>query len=138
MENITTNILLAAVTAFLTFWGLIDKFFIKPKIELLELTIEQNKKHGEERCSNVETFCQNTISNLQTLIEEKIKKIENEDKIHYEKNVVQLNQLQKSLDNVDSTMKDMTALLATNTAFLRILQDNLNISIGESSNVIKK
>ena len=74
MEQITTNILLATVTAFLTFWGLIDKFFIKTKIELLELTIEQIKKHSEERCSNVEIFCKNTNSNLQTIIEEKIKK----------------------------------------------------------------
>lgn len=43
MEQITTNILLAAVTTFLTFWGLIDKFFIKSRIEVLSLTIQQIK-----------------------------------------------------------------------------------------------
>ena len=126
MEQITTNIVLAVCSSFLTFWGLIDKFFIKPKIQLLEGKISNLEQAYEER-----------INSLKQLAEEKIAKIEYNDKVHYEQNAVQLVQLQKSIDNVNNTMKDVTALLATNTAFLRLLQDNLQISIGEGLNARK-
>ena len=126
MEQITTNIVLAVCSSFLTFWGLIDKFFIKPKIQLLEGKISNLEQAYEER-----------INSLKQLAEEKIAKIEYNDKVHYEQNAIQLVQLQKSIDNVNNTMKDVTALLATNTAFLRLLQDNLQISIGEGINAKK-
>ena len=126
MEQITTNIVLAVCSSFLTFWGLIDKFFIKPKIQLLEGKISNLEQAYEER-----------INSLKQLAEEKIAKIEYNDKVHYEQNAIQLVQLQKSIDNVNNTMKDVTALLATNTAFLRLLQDNLQISIGEGLNARK-
>ena len=126
MEQITTNIVFAVCSSFLTFWGLIDKFFIKPKIQFLEGKISNLEQAYEER-----------INSLKQLAEEKIAKIEYNDKVHYEQNAVQLVQLQKSIDNVNNTMKDVTALLATNTAFLRLLQDNLQISIGEGINAKK-
>ena len=126
MEHITINIVLAVLSSFLTFWGLIDKFFIKPKIQLLEGKISNLEQAYEER-----------INSLKQLAEEKIAKIEHNDKVHYEQNAIQLMQLQKSIDNVNNTMKDVTALLATNTAFLRILQDNLQITIGEGLNARK-
>ena len=126
MEQITVNILLAVLSSFLTFWGLIDKFFIKPEIQLLEGKISNLEQAYEER-----------INSLKQLAEEKIAKIEHNDKVHYEQNAIQLVQLQKSIDNVNNTMKDVTALLATNTAFLRILQDNLQITIGEGLNARK-
>lgn len=126
MEQITVNILLAVLSSFLTFWGLIDKFFIRPKIQLLEGKISNLEQAYEER-----------INSLKQLAEEKISKIEHNDKVHYEQNAIQLVQLQKSIDNVNNTMKDVTALLATNTAFLRILQDNLQITIGEGLNARK-
>lgn len=126
MEHITINIVLAVLSSFLTFWGLIDKFFIRPKIQLLEGKISNLEQAYEER-----------INSLKQLAEEKIAKIEHNDKVHYEQNAIQLVQLQKSIDNVNNTMKDVTALLATNTAFLRILQDNLQITIGEGLNARK-
>lgn len=126
MEHITINIVLAVLSSFLTFWGLIDKFFIRPKIQLLEGKISNLEQAYEER-----------INSLKQLAEEKIAKIEHNDKVHYEQNAIQLVQLQKSIDNVNNTMKDVTALLATNTAFLRILQDNLQITIGEGFNARK-
>lgn len=126
MEHITINIVLAVLSSFLTFWGLIDKLFIKPKMQLLEGKISNLEQAYEER-----------INSLKQLAEEKIAKIEYNDKVHYEQNAVQLVQLQKSIDNVNNTMKDVTALLATNTAFLRLLQDNLQISIGEGINAKK-
>lgn len=137
MEQITTNIVLAVLSSFLTFWGLIDKFFIKPKIQLLEGKISNLEQTSDERISSLEQIIDNRIKNLKQLAEEKIAKIEHNDKMHYEQNAVQLVQLQKSIDNVNNTMKDVTALLATNTAFLRLLQDNLQISIGEGLNAKK-